>query len=153
MSHFPQFFPVRQLSQNAGKSECVYCKDSIGGLEKNIGDLRLGCDCLIHYTCLIEYFRFSTANRQGAAANYWDFAREGIKCPVKKCQLAENGYILTLGDLDQISCYDLEVEVDQCSASASTSAARTMMSQEFMKILGDTSPLTREEVDELRRSI
>ncbi len=75
-----QHFPLaRQLSSNAGESTCVYCLCPIGGLERNIGDLRLGCDCLILYTCLVEYIRLALKTRQ--TTDYCDFASPGRELP------------------------------------------------------------------------
>lgn len=62
---------VRQLSNKVGEELQCFCRDStrpLGSLvagERRVDDLRLGCGCVLHYDCFINYIRYKMGDRLG----------------------------------------------------------------------------------------
>ena len=73
MSSFPT---TRQYSRSANEYYC-YCKDCDDG-DNDINEVskfvRLGCTCILHYHCLIQYIRSKLGDRISMSLN-------GISCP------------------------------------------------------------------------
>lgn len=71
-SNLPEM--IRQASDTVDRShlEC-FCTDRI---ESKPGNLRLKCNCLVHYDCLVSYIRSKTAEEMRKA--------KGVGCPYLK---------------------------------------------------------------------
>ena len=108
-------FPLtRQLSDNSRISNTFYCfcRDYDDGDNDNCNTskfVRLGCQCIIHYHCLIQYIRSKLGDRMTMSLN-------GISCPYgnecKSYQILDKVnkdetkiYYITTTDLDNIVDY------------------------------------------------
>ena len=96
------FSLIRQASGNE-KIDC-FCSDEVGRIG-NSGDLRLGCNCLVHYCCVATHVRTRMGDKRALLhAIPLDTDRPGILCPWgDSCQryLSNAGekYFLTPSDL------------------------------------------------------
>jgi len=106
----------RQLSDGSRESKLFYCycKDCDDG-DNDINNvskfIRLGCKCIVHYVCLIQYLRYKLGDRLTMSLN-------GISCPYgtecmsfKTLDEVEGDdtliYYITINDIDNIVDYGL----------------------------------------------
>jgi len=137
---------TRQLSDGSRELNLYYCycgdcdngdNDINSGISKFV---RLGCKCVLHYVCLIQYLRYKLGDRLTMSLN-------GIACPFgSECRsfktLDEVGgddtliYYITTDELDNIVAYGINHS----------------KLQEYLDE-NDCKPLTHEEVNDLRKWI
>ena len=107
---------TRELSDGARKAQTFYCycydcDDGDNAINNTSKFLRLGCKCILHYHCLIQYVRYKVGDRLSMSLN-------GISCPYGiECKsfktLDEVGgddtkiYYITTADLDNIVDYEM----------------------------------------------
>jgi len=64
----------RQLSEQSDGVLCVVCSDELASTQRN--SLRLACQCVVHYACLLDHICYSFVNRAEKVFH------NGICCPV-----------------------------------------------------------------------
>lgn len=96
---------IRQASGNEVK-EC-FCIEEVGKGGQH--DLRLGCQCLVHYDCLVLYLREKLRDRAALFAAMPDKAHRGIHCPYYSKANNLCGYIAPAGAAKEDQVYFLKV--------------------------------------------
>jgi len=137
------FALIRQASGRAPGMSCQICLSPVGLAPGAAEDLRLGCHCLVHYSCLVQYIRTCLGNKTMLLHSIPQGEdRPGIICPMssaKTCQFAESGeanYFLTVADLE------LLIEYGETN--------RERLAGEQEEEVGEPLILTRVEAEKLR---
>ena len=139
------FALIRQLSDSTRKNNSFYCycydyNDGDNDINNTSKFIRLGCNCILHYHCLIQYIRSKLGDRLSMSLN-------GISCPYgSECKsfntLDEVGgddtkvYHITVNDLDNVVDY----------------GSNHLELQKYLDE-NDCKPLTYEEVNGLKQWI
>lgn len=93
--HLPPPPLVRQASSHAD-SRCEYCSICQERVMCLFGHLRMGCQCVFHYTCLLAYIRSKDRNS-------W-LKNKGVSCPnsglVNSCKASN--YVIDFTELETL---------------------------------------------------
>lgn len=97
---------LRQIS-NVGANENLFCF-CLDEVTRERGNIRLGCRCVSHYGCLVNYFRVALKDRFGSIV-----MNRGIRCPYSTANLclSENEYFLTPDDFDALYLYGNTMQI------------------------------------------
>jgi hypothetical protein len=101
-------YPRKLIRQASGQTEKnCYCTDNVG---KSVGDLRLGCGCLVHYQCLVKYIRVKLEDKNALLNSFGKQKENGIVCPYALADECNNGerYYMTTGDLNSLVSFGID---------------------------------------------
>lgn len=95
---------LRQASTNAALEniQCGFCDEDI---KAELGHLRLGCRCLVHYGCIVSYVRSKLEDRS-------TIKERGIPCPYGPLCKAQEEYFLRPKDLQALLRYQSDFNSD-----------------------------------------
>ena len=110
-AHSFPFALIRQASGSEQKN--CFCTDLVGLAEPS--HMRLGCRCMTHYNCLVQYVRVALEDKAALLhATRDQEVRKGIKCPFAgagECLHSEGTYFMTVDDLETLIAYGKENDI------------------------------------------